>query len=311
MKKKFDIVGLGSVFVDNIAVLREYPAVSAKAEILKSQKQIGGTVAVALKTLSNFGLKTAFLGKIGNDDNGKFIKDALFTSDISISNIICENKSKSPYTQIWIDSKTGSKTTAYSSGTASLLNCEDFDFEKLPSAKFLHLDGENHDAAVEMAKFYKKRGGYISVDTGSFNKSTVNLLNLADVIIMPKSFVVDFLYEDNIQNLILKVKEYFNRAELIVITDGKNGSACTFGGKIFTQKAFDVDVLDTIGVGAVHAGGILFGLLNNWKIQDTLEFAAASAALKCENGENPTFFDVKNFIKNSRTCKNVEILNQP
>ncbi|MFA6989847.1 MAG: PfkB family carbohydrate kinase [Candidatus Gastranaerophilaceae bacterium] len=280
MKKKFDVIGFGSVCVDNIVVLQEYPLLGAKVEILKSQKQVGGSISTTLKALSGFGAKTAIIGKIGDDDNGKFIKDDLFSSDISISNIICEKKSTSAYSQIWIDSKTGSKTTAYSLGTLTPIKSKDINFEKLPFVKFLHLNGENNDISIEMANFYKKMGSYISVDTGSFRKDSIDMLYFADVIIMPKSFAESLFYGDNTDSerhchLVLKVKEYFNEAELIVIT------------------------------------GILFGLLNNWKIEDTLEFASAATALKCMhlgNTKLPNFLEVKNFIKNSRTCKNVEIL---
>ena len=68
MRSKVDILGLGSVLVDELVLLPGYPQADDKVEILNTQKQLGGPVPIALKTLSNLGLGTSFIGKIGTDD---------------------------------------------------------------------------------------------------------------------------------------------------------------------------------------------------------------------------------------------------
>ena len=45
---------------------------------------------------------------------------------------------------------------------------------------------------------------------------------------------------------------------------------------------FAVDAVDTTGAGDVFHAGAVYGLLQGWPVDDTLRFAAAAAALKCE-----------------------------
>lgn len=311
MKKKFDIVGFGSILVDDLAVIPHFPCEDTKVEILKGQKQLGGPVPTALKTLSQLGLRTSFIGKVGDDENGQYIKDTLFTSDVAIKNIVTEPKSKSGYAQVWIDSNSNSRTIAYSSGSLSPISSEEYNFNNFPAAKFLHIDGRNHECAIDLIKYFKANGSYISIDTGSFREKTLKLLNHTDIIIMPKMFAKEMYGDDSLQGLLLKTNKKYPHALLTIITDGKNGSAAIFKDKLFVQESFDVDVVDTTGAGDVHAAGILFGLCNNWKIETILEFAAATAAIKCKSLGNttlPSLPEVQAFIKHSRTCKDIEIL---
>ncbi|MBI5455317.1 MAG: hypothetical protein HY956_11860, partial [Deltaproteobacteria bacterium] len=46
-------------------------------------------------------------------------------------------------------------------------------------------------------------------------------------------------------------------------------------------KAFKVKAVDTTGAGDVFHGGYIYGLLQGWGIEKTVEFASAFAALKC------------------------------
>ena len=72
---KIDVIGLGSVLTDDLVLLPTFPEADSKVEIIKTQKQLGGPVPIALKTLSKLGLKTSFIGKIGDDSNSNFINN--------------------------------------------------------------------------------------------------------------------------------------------------------------------------------------------------------------------------------------------
>ena len=48
------------------------------------------------------------------------------------------------------------------------------------------------------------------------------------------------------------------------------------------QPAFAVDVVDTTGAGDVFHGTYLYAVLQGWPVRRCLAFAAATAALKCQ-----------------------------
>ncbi|MDO8426689.1 MAG: PfkB family carbohydrate kinase, partial [Deltaproteobacteria bacterium] len=66
---------------------------------------------------------------------------------------------------------------------------------------------------------------------------------------------------------------------------------------------FKVDAIDTTGAGDVFHGGYIWGLLNGWDIEKTVEFASAFAALKClgigGRAGIPALSETLRFIKKS------------
>ena len=284
--KNFDVIGIGSVLVDNLAVLPAFPEADSKIEIIKNQKQLGGPVPTSLMTLSSLGIKTSFIGKIGDDENSGFISKTLENSGIDTSCLIKEPFSKSGYSQVWIDSKNNTRTIAYSSGTLSPINAWDIDV--FPDGRLLHLDGRNHDIAQKAISLMKGKNTLISIDTGNFREKTLELIPSVDIAVMPRRFATEFVGGCEFYNLSEKMRKAFPQPKLIVITDGVNGSVCSYQDRIYTQKAFEIEAFDTTGAGDVHCAGIIYGVLQNWNIEKILKFAAAMAAVKCRHLGNKT-----------------------
>lgn len=302
MKKDFEIIGCGSVLIDELSVLPKYPSADEKIEVIKTQKQLGGPVPTALRALAKLGLlNTAFIGKIGDDDKGAFIKRELCKSNVESSLLIQEINATSGHSNVWIDNITGTRTIAYTSGTLTPITS--LDLQTLPTAKFLHLDGREPEAAYSLIKKYKETNTYISIDTGNFRESTLKLIPLCDIVIMPKRFAIAMFGENPMKVLLSKIKDKYKEPSLYIITDGVNGSVASYKNETITQNAFSINVVDTTGAGDVHSAGIIYGLYNNWEINETLEFAAALAAIKCKHLGNlilPEFDEVLTFLDSQK-----------
>ena len=70
-------------------------------------------------------------------------------------------------------------------------------------------------------------------------------------------------------------------SSVTVVTLGEEGSLTLAGGRSFHTPAFPVDVVDTTGAGDVYHGAFIFGLLREWPLEKTAEFASAVAAMSC------------------------------
>lgn len=275
----FDVVGIGAVVVDNLMVLDNFPEEDTKIEIINEQKQLGGPVPTALRQLTNFGLKTSFIGSIGDDENARYIKQELISSNVDISNIINQKNKKSAFANIWINKQNGSRTIAFSTG--NLRGFEKSDFKNLPSCKYLHIDGREHDVIKDIINEYKKQNTLISIDTGNFRERTLELLPLCDIVVMPKRFAHNISHKENLKDLAKDIGQKYPDKK-IFITDGKNGSASYCDNQTYLQPAYEVDTIDTTGAGDVHCGALLYKLLQNNTIEETLDFAARTAAFKCQ-----------------------------
>jgi sugar/nucleoside kinase (ribokinase family) len=71
-KKDFDVVGFGLNAVDHLIVVPEYPAFDTKTRFTEYERSAGGQTASAMVALQRLGLQTAYAGRFGSDDDGRF-----------------------------------------------------------------------------------------------------------------------------------------------------------------------------------------------------------------------------------------------
>jgi len=309
MKKKIAVLGIGAVVEDELVVLPHFPRPDEKIEIIDHIRQVGGPVPTALRMLYRLGIPVSFIGKVGTDEDGNYIKSELVHRGIDISCLV-EEDAKSGFAQIWIVPEKHTRSIAYSTGTLTPFKHDDFVLDNLPEAELLHIDGRDHDAVQNVIRHFKSSNTIISIDTGTFRERTLELLPLADILIMPRHFPEKFTGRHNMETLLKKMHHKFSHAYCLVITDGKNGSICMHKGRLFHQPAFKVKALDTSGAGDVHAGTLLYGILKKWPLNKTLRFAAAAAALKCTGLGNthclPGLSDIQGFLKGGCTYYDVD-----
>ena len=93
------------------------------------------------------------------------------------------------------------------------------------------------------------------------------------------------------------------RCDWAVITAGKAGAATANKPDVLRVPAFRVKVRHTHCAGAAFSGGLLYGLVRGWHMQDCLDLAAVSGALRCERAHNelmPTLDELRSFMQSRR-----------
>ncbi len=129
-------------------------------------------------------------------------------------------------------------------------------------------------------------------------KELLSLIKLIDYLIVPEEFALTFSGTDNLE----KATQFFLKqgSRVVVVTQGRRGSLTRTKEKKFFQPAFNVPTIDTTGCGDVFHGGFICGLLKDWPIEVTSEFASAVAAIKCKKlggrAGCPSFKEAKDFL---------------
>lgn len=279
--QQFDILGIGAVVMDELILLERYPQADEKIEVRRIHHQMGSPVPAALKTAAHFGCRTAFIGSIGDDPRGQEIEEHLIKAGIDTGLLIRQPGKHSGYASIWIDQTAHTRTIAYHPGDLTPFTIGQLQPERLPAARCIHIDGREHDVVPQVLKQYRQQGSWISIDTGNFRERTPELLPLADIIIMPRRFPREIFGDLSLKELLARTVQKWPKSRLTVITDGINGSVWHSRGQSGFQAAFKVSAVDTTGAGDTHAGALLAALLEGQQPDSAVQFAAASAALKC------------------------------
>lgn len=278
--KNFDVIGVGLSAVDYLGIVDEYPP-PADVKILMSHfiKQGGGPVATALVALSRLGVKTAFVGKMGDDESGDTMKSQLEKEEVDISQVVTEPGASSQPAFIIVDRATGRRTIFWSESNVTPLRACEMDRELITSARILHLDGLQMEAGLAAARWAKEVDMTVVLDGDTIRPGIHELVELTDVLITSHNFAVQFTGEDDPAKAIHKMR--LLGPKIVGITLGDDGCIISRGATTFSKPAFTVDVVDTTGAGDVFHGAFIYGLLKNWPLEKTAEFANAVAAIKC------------------------------
>lgn len=296
----YDCLGFGICAVDYLCIVPQYPGLDEKTEAVEFAVQGGGPVATALVTLARLGGKTTFIGRIGDDTNGKFILNEFSKEGVNTGGIIIDRSTQTNQAFIWIDQQTGKKSIVLNSPNKGEIKPGEIDISHLKSAKYLLVDGRDTEATFYLIEWAKKRGTKIVMDAGSPRNRMDELLRQVDYPVVSEHFCHKYFKQNDYKEaikLLLKCG-----AQAAVVTLGKNGC---YGGDetgIYYQPAFPVSIIDTTGAGDVFHGAFIFGLLNKWHLTENLKFASAVAAMKCTKIGGrlgiPDLQSVKKFLRN-------------
>jgi len=294
-KKKFEVIGLGNCTSDFLAVLPSYPDINERVRIKKMKQEGGGEVATALVALARLGVRTAFIGKIGDDDLGKFIKEGFKKENVDVSHMIVEKEKTSLFAFCAVEEKTG-KRTIFWHKEISLVKKKELNRNFITSGSLLHLDQYEVSAATIAADWAKKLGMLVTLDIDDFTTDLKKLVKKVNVVFGSEKFSNLFSSTpEKSASEILKLGP-----ELVVLTFGKKGCFVKSRKESFFQNAFKVKVVDTTGAGDVFHGVFIYGILKKWDLRKTAGFASAAAALKCKKigGREgiPTLKEVQNFL---------------
>lgn len=308
--KKFDVVGIGCSAVDYLGVVDKMP-INLDAKIWMSQftKQGGGLVATALVALSRLGAKTHFIGKVGDDDFGHFIADELVKEGVACHDMIFVKGMSARFAFCVSNRRTGTRTIFVAPHTrVPYLKPSEVKLEQIAEARFLHIDGYEMAAQLHAAAIARQEGVTVVVDAEKQDPKMPRLLKLADVIIASEDYAQ---WHTGKRGYIAQARALFAEQrkvspyKIIVVTAGIRGSYTVSKAGEFHTPAFKVEVVDTTGCGDVYHGAYIYGLLQQWDLPRTAEFASAVAALKCRalggRAGIPTLREVQRFLRSNPT----------
>ncbi|QNN20864.1 carbohydrate kinase family protein [Planctomycetales bacterium ZRK34] len=275
---RYDVVGLGTVLIDHVVRLAEYPEVDSKNAAVGDHYQVGGPVPTALAALRRFGRSCCFIGRWGHDPYGRMIDDDFVAEGIDAAGSHRCDQTRTGFAHVWVCGRTARRTIAYQRAT-EIITPEAIDPDLIAASRVLHLDGWPADTALAAARIAHRAGRTVTLDAGSPKPGMTDLLAHVDVVNAPARFIRQFLDHDDIDTGIKRLLTMGPR--LVTITSGHEGAAIGDAHGIVHLPAPAIDPVDTTGAGDVFSGALIHGLLEDWPPQRMLQFAITAAALKC------------------------------
>jgi sulfofructose kinase len=287
--------------LDVLLTVPYFPRAGHKIDAQNVTIQGGGPVPNCLVGLTRLGLRTAFIGAVGNDFTGNLGYQELKSEGINCKNIIVKRSQDSAIASGMIESGTGRRTIALHRKIN--VSPDDLTLDKYPIPKVIHLDGRDLQACIKLARWGKSVGSQISFDIGSVRNDVSSIFPLVDHLVVADAYAFPFTGSHSVTKAIEKLSRLCPGE--IVITEGIKGSTGYDGYDIYFQPAFKVRNVDTTGAGDAFHAGYLFSLIKGMAMPKRLCLGAVTSALKCSHpGARtgaPTLEQVKAFLSRKRS----------
>jgi sugar/nucleoside kinase (ribokinase family) len=297
--KPFEVVGMGLNSVDFLCVVPEFPTINSKMRILKFSKQGGGQVATAMVALSRWGVKTKYIGKVGGDELGQFSVKSIQQEGVDVSSITIEPNTPNQFAMIIVDGHSGERTILWDRDERLMYREGEMRKKDVCSGKLLHLDGHDIKAAIQCARWAKEEKIPTVIDLDKVEPLTSKLIKEIDFVVTSSRFPTLFTGISDREKALLELRKH--TPGFLCATLGHEGAIALVNGKFLYVKGLDVKPIDTTGAGDVFHAGFIYGLLQNWEVEEILRFANAVAALKCRDlgGRKgiPTLEEAREFLE--------------
>lgn len=275
-----DVAGLGESSLDYVNLLPQAPGapgVPSKLRIDSKFESCGGQVATMLAAGSALGLRTRYLGPIGDDDNGRRIREELTRHGVDLEGVIVHDAA-SRFAIILVDESTGERTVLWHRD-ARLAVEESEIHAAMFGARALHVDGVDEPAAIRAAQLASELGLLVTCDLDRVTERTPELVGHVTRPVLAEHVPEALTGERDPERALRKLRR--RHKGVLCVTLGTAGSMALEGDRIVHVPAFTVHAIDTTGAGDVFRAGYVYGVLAGWPIADVLRYANAAAAVSC------------------------------
>ena len=294
------VVGIGAMVFDILMTIDSFPREDTKLRGEETKFQCGGPCATGLVAISKLGESACYMGTVGDDMYGSFVRGELERYGVSTT-CVKVNPGLTFHSVVLLNLSNGSRTCVWNRGQAAAPMAEDVDLEILKGAQYLHLDGNQLDCALYAAKKAHEFGVTVSLDAGGIYPGIEELLPLVDVLIPSEEFARKITGCDRAEDAAQVLEEKY-RPRILVITQGSKGGFIWERGRAVRYPVLPVKVIDSNGAGDTFHGAFLAARLKGMGIYDACSFDSAASALKCTRfgaqAGIPGYEEVLDFMKN-------------
>ncbi|HYA02842.1 MAG TPA: PfkB family carbohydrate kinase [Syntrophobacteria bacterium] len=273
----FDVYGLGQCALDFLGKVEAYPPPDVKCEVSDPVIQGGGPVATALVALARWGVACVFAGVVGDDLFGSMIRASLDEEGVETREIMIRRGAGSQLAFIVAEPGRGRRTIFWHRPTGPPLRPDEIDYRLIRSARLFHTDGLFPEASLAGARAAKDAGVAVVVDAGTLRDGILDLARTSDYFIASETFSRALVGNDRPLDACCKLAELGPR--VAGVTLGERGYVALADGRVIERPAYEVRAVDTTGCGDVFHGAFIYGLLQGWGVEKSLDFSAWAAAM--------------------------------
>ncbi len=250
----------------------------------------GGSAANTAYWISVLGGQAGFIGKVSNDDLGKQFKSSLSEHGLQDLTVYEEGDDQTGLCAIFI-TPDGERTMNTYLGAGAQLSMSDLNEQAINKCNILYMEGYLWDRLPSKEAFmYASNVNKLSGGKNALSLSDVfcveahrdSFLDLIkdniDIVFCNEDELNTLTKQNSVEESVKFVNKYFPNLDQLICTLGPKGVLVIKNKTEYFYEATEAEVVDKTGAGDYFAAGYLYGIENDFSIEDAALIANKSAA---------------------------------
>ena len=285
MLPEHDLLVIGEINPDLVLQGEDVTPAFGQAEKLvdRAALTIGSSSVIVACGAARLGLKTAFIGLVGDDLFGRFMLGAMQDRGVDTSGCTVTKAHQTGFSVIL--SGPNDRAILTFPGTIAELRHSDIDLGYLKRAKHLHLSSFFllDNLRPDVPKLFRKAkhlGLTTSLDTNWDPRESWSglseTLQYTDVLLPNEQEALHLTGQERLEPTLAILAKH---VPTLAVKLGAEGAVARREGQEVRAPVVPVDVKDTTGAGDSFDAGFLYGYLQGWPLEKSLRFACACGSL--------------------------------
>jgi fructokinase len=275
--------------------------ISPAGNILFERNPGGGPANVAV-AVSMLGAPAAFMGKVGEDIFGRFLRQTLLEKKVDLSGLISTDEVNTTLAFVQLDSKGNRSFSFYRNPGADMMFSKgEINFGLLDESDIIHVssvsmtDEPSRSATAAVAKYAHEKNKIVSFDPNlrellwkDLDDAKTQIRSMFKYTHILKVSGEESEFLTGATDVETAAEKLFNEGiPLVFITMGPKGCYYKHKSGSCRMKTYDTKVVDTTGSGDAFVGAVLYkiaklnknpGELNEGEIREIVDFANAAGS---------------------------------
>jgi len=304
---KFDVLAIGNAIFDvlvqadenflarhamakgSMSLIDEERAAAIYRDMGPATEMSGGSAANTIVGLASLGARTAYVGKVKNDQIGQMYTHDIRAAGVAFDTVPAADGPATGCSYILV-TPDGERTMNTYLGAAQNLSPADIDPDQIAASRFTYLEGylwdpkDAKEAFVKAAAIAHDAGREVALTLSDafcvdrYRDEFVELMRGGTVdLVFANEAELHSLYQTS--DFDAALKQLREDATLGIVTRSENGCVVVSNDGVISVPAFPIQrLVDTTGAGDLFAAGFLFGLVRQSGYENAGRLGGLAAA---------------------------------
>jgi ribokinase len=277
-----DILGLGSVAVDDLLFVAAYPEPDTKVVVQRRERRCGGLTATALVAARRAGARCAYAGLLGDDELSAYMLACLRQEGVDLEHVARHPEARPIHSTIIASEQQGTRNIFADIPALTGADPVRPAAELICACRLFLMDDIGAEGMLRAGRLAREAGIPVVADLERDRVPRfAELLAVPDHLILPFRLGMQIAGTETPEGVLDAL--WTEERRTVVVTRGSEG--CWFRDRAAStttehQPAFAVRAVDTTGCGDVFHGAYAAALLRGLDCRERVRWATATAALK-------------------------------